>query len=155
MAGNENSGRKRKPTQLKLVEGQHYRLNERKNEPVAMGELSDAPAHFSDQQRAIWAYAIQHAPRGLLKASDGPVLETWCIALCLHRKATEMVNSTPVIIKTANGTPIQSPWLAVLNKQAIVMRSLVSELGFSPAARARISLADEEEADPLAHYFGE
>ncbi len=155
MAGNGNSGRKRKPTQLKLVEGQHYRLNERKNEPVAMGELSDAPAHFSDQQRAIWAYAIQHAPRGLLKASDGPVLETWCIALCLHRKATEMVNSTPVIIKTANGTPIQSPWLAVLNKQAIVMRSLVSELGFSPAARARISLAYEEEADPLAHYFGE
>lgn len=155
MAGNGNSGRKRKPTQLKLVEGQHYRLNERKNEPVAMGELGDAPAHFSDQQRAIWAYAIQHAPRGLLKASDGPVLETWCIALCLHRKATEMVNSTPVIIKTANGTPIQSPWLAVLNKQAIVMRSLVSELGFSPAARARISLVNEEEADPLAHYFGE
>jgi hypothetical protein len=31
-----------------------------------------------------------------------------------------------------------------LNKQAIVMRSPVSELGFSPAARANISIEEEE-----------
>lgn len=56
-------------------------------------------------------------------------------------------------MKSPDGTPLQSPWLAILNKQAIIMRSLVSELGFSPAARARISIADEEDDDPTAKYF--
>jgi len=90
---------------------------------------------------------------GLLKSSNGPLLETWCVALALHRMTTEKVNSTPASIKMTNGTPIQSPWLAILNKQAIVMRSPVSELGFSPAARAGILIEQKEEEDPSDKYF--
>lgn len=61
MAGNSKSGRKRLPTHLKLVEGKHYRMNERKNEPIATGELGDPPGHFNDEQREVWIYALKHS----------------------------------------------------------------------------------------------
>lgn len=153
MAGNANSGRKRKPTQLKLIEGRTYGLKDRAGEPIAEGELSEPPNHFNERQREIWSYALEHAPAGLLKCIDGAILTSWCVAQALHEKATEMVNVTPVVIKSQNGTPLQSPWLAILNKQTNIMRSLVSELGFSPAARARMSIGIEEEDDLHAHYF--
>ncbi|WP_260596962.1 phage terminase small subunit P27 family [Sphingomonas endolithica] len=153
MAGNSNSGRKRKPTQLKLVEGRTYRMQERAGEPIATGQLGAPPSHFNQRQGEIWAHSLEHAPAGLLKSIDGAILASWCVAQALHEKAVEMINLTPAVIKSPNGTPLQSPWLAILNKQAIIMRSLVSELGFSPAARARISIAEEEDDDPTAKYF--
>nr|WP_082049427.1 phage terminase small subunit P27 family [Sphingomonas melonis] len=153
MAGNSNSGRKRKPTQLKLVEGRTYGLNERAREPIATGELGDPPSYFNERQSKIWAHALEHSPAGLLKSIDSAILASWCVAQALHEKAVEMINLTPAVIKSPNGTPIQSPWLAILNKQTLIMRSLVSELGFSPAARARISIAEEEDDDPTAKYF--
>ena len=54
MAGNLNSKRERTPTHLKLLECKNYRLNERKNERVATGELGDPPGHFNDEQRDVW-----------------------------------------------------------------------------------------------------
>jgi len=155
MAGNANSGRKRKPTHLKLIEGRTYGMKDRAGEPVATGELGAPPSHFNERQREIWIHALGHAPGGLLKSIDGALLASWCAAQALHEKAVTMLNSTPVVIKSPNGAPMQSPWVAILNKQTSTMRSLVSELGFSPAARAGISLAAKEERDPLAHYFGE
>jgi phage terminase small subunit len=105
MAGNSNSGRKRKPTQLKLIEGRTYGLKERAGEPVATGELGNPPNHFNERQREIWCYALQHAPAGLLKSIDGAILASWCVAQALHEKAVEMINATPAVIKSPNGTP--------------------------------------------------
>lgn len=154
MAGNSNSGRKRKPTRLKVIEGRSYGLSGRSGEPMPEGNLRDAPDYFNERQRDIWNYAIEHAPNGLLKKLDQAMLTAWCVAQFHHERATTALNNGPTIIKTANGTAIQSPWLGILNRQAIIMRSLVSELGFSPASRARISInEDDEDNDPNAHYF--
>jgi P27 family predicted phage terminase small subunit len=154
MAGNSNSGRKATPTKLKLVEGKNYRMSDRANEPVPAGDLCDPPAHLNERQLVIWSYAIEHAPHGLLKKLDQAVLMAWCVAQSIHEEATKALNNGPTIIKTPNGMPIQSPWLGIINKQAIIMRSLVSELGFSPTSRTRISIEqDEEDDDITAKYF--
>ena len=151
MAGNGNSGRRRRPTHLKLVEGRHYRLN--KHEPVPEGALSEAPEFFTATQRAVWDYVIQNAPRGLLKRLDAATLQAWVAAKCLHDEAMKALQSSPRIIKSPNGMPVQSPWIQILNKQASIMQRLSLDLGFSPAARARISLEIEEESDPADRYF--
>jgi P27 family predicted phage terminase small subunit len=154
MAGNSNSGRKAKPTKLKLVEGKTYRMAERANEPVPAGDLCDPPNHLNEHQLEIWSHAIEHSPHGLLKELDQALLTTWCVAQSIHQEATKALNNGPTVIKTPNGMPIQSPWLGILNKQAIIMRSLISELGFSPASRTRIAIDhDDEEGDITAKYF--
>lgn len=153
MAGNSSSGRRRKPTHLKLIEGRHYRLN--RNEPVPVGDLSEPPAVLDAAQRAAWIYAIQHAPKGLLKQLDAGVLQCWVVAKCLHDEAVTALQSSPRIIKSPNGMPTQSPWIQILNKQAVLMVKFGGELGFSPASRARVSVDTGDEEDDLAtRFFG-
>lgn len=153
MAGNRASGRKALPTHLKVLEGKNYRMASRADEPQPIGDLKEPPDHLNERQKEIWAYVIKHAPYGLLKKLDQAMLTNWCVSQALHEEATIALNNGPTIIKTANGTPIQSPWIGVLNRQAGIMRSLVSKLGFSPASRPRISVDQDDEDDPNAHYF--
>ncbi len=39
------------------------------------------------------------------------------------------------------GEDMQSPYLAIINKQAMIMARLAAELGFTPSARSRIAIA--------------
>jgi len=153
MPGTRNSGRRPKPTHLKLVEGKHYRLNKR--EPVPDGALCEAPAILNNEQREAWNYAIKHAPQGLLKRLDAGTLQCWAVAKCLHDEAVAALQSSPRIIKSPSGMPVQSPWLQILNKQAGIMQRLSLDLGFSPAARARISIDDYDQSDPTDRFFGD
>lgn len=139
MAGNANSGRRRKPTHLKLVEGRNYRLN--KAEAVPKGELQDAPLVFDVDQRQVWNYVIDNAPRGLLKRLDAGLLQTWVVAHCLHDEAVKALQSSPRIIKSPNGMPMQSPWLQILNKQAAIMLRVASDSDFRrPLERVFLSV---------------
>jgi P27 family predicted phage terminase small subunit len=153
MAGNSNSGRRRKPTHLKLVEGRQYRLN--KNEPIPKGDLVEAPNFLTSEQRAKWDQAISDAPYGLLKRLDGPALACWVVAYSLYVEAVEALKNGPRIIKSPNGMPVQSPWVGILNKQALIMQRLSLDLGFSPAARSRVSADfEDQEHDPAERFFG-
>jgi phage terminase small subunit len=42
------------------------------------------------------------------------------------------------MVKTPNGYLAQSPYMAILNKQAEIMLRIASEFGFTPASRSRI-----------------
>jgi phage terminase small subunit len=42
------------------------------------------------------------------------------------------------MIKSPNGYPAQSPYLATVNRQAEIMMRIASEFGFTPASRSRI-----------------
>jgi phage terminase small subunit len=50
--------------------------------------------------------------------------------------------------------PVQSPYLSILNKQAMIMLKAASEMGFTPASRSRVEVSDDEqEADPADRFF--
>jgi len=134
-------GRKPVPTHLKIVRGNPGRRPLNKNEPLPIGDLVDAPEWFSVSQKVGWAYAIENAPRGLLKKLDRSVLTAWVVAEDLHRKATEQVEKFGIITKAPNtGLPIQSPYLPIVNKQAQIMLKAAEQMGFTPAARSRIQV---------------
>ena len=138
-------GRKPKPTVLKKLHQSHNPINE--HEPIPQSDLSvgsdSAPAHFDDDMRAAWNYALANSPPGLLKAIDASVLECWVIAHCVHRKAVKglMAESSLVVPATAGSAQlVQSAYLPIVNRQAMIMMRAASELGFSPTARPRIGL---------------
>ena len=43
------------------------------------------------------------------------------------------------MIKSPQGFPIQSPYLAIANRQAEIMMRIACEFGFTPASRSRIA----------------
>ena len=135
-------GRKPVPTHLKRLHGNPGKRPLNDSEPVPDGELHAAPTWMSDTQREGWAYAITNAPHGLLKQLDRSVLAIWVVAEDIHRHAAEKVTEYGLLTKSPNaGLPLQSPYLAILNKQAQIMLKAAAELGFSPSSRSRVQLS--------------
>jgi P27 family predicted phage terminase small subunit len=151
-------GRKPKPTAVHKLEdslrpGRHA---ERELEPKAPGELAEAPAWFTENQKIGWAYAIANAPAGVLGRIDRSVLAVWVVAEDLHRQAVEKVTGPGgglIVRSPSKGEPMQNPWLAIVNKQAQILIKAASELGFSPASRPRLvggpSRGDDNEFEGL------
>lgn len=132
-------GRKPKPTWLKVVGGNPGRRPLNDAEPIPQGDLVDAPTWMTESQQTGWRYAIEHAPLGLLKRLDRSVLAVWVVAQDLHQDAAEKVARYGAVIKApVTGVPIQSPYVAVLNKQAAIMMKAASEMGFTPSSRSRV-----------------
>lgn len=147
-------GRKPKPTHLKVVTGNPGRRPLNAREPSPAGDLKAPPEWLTDDQKAGWAYAIEHAPRGLLRKLDQSVFTAWVVAESLHREATQMVRRTGLMVRAPNtGLLIQSPYLPVINKQAQIMLKAAEQLGFSPSSRGRISISGDEEEGGAEEFF--
>jgi len=147
-------GRKPVPTHLKVVRGNPGKRSLNKNEPMPTGDLIDAPSWMAETQKQGWDYAVENAPKGLLKKLDKSVLAAWVVAEDLHRRAFEMVEKFGILTKAPNtGLPVQSPYLPVVNKQAQILLKAAEQLGFSPASRSRVQVAENpvsEEYDAWA-----
>lgn len=141
-------GRKPTPTLMRVLTGnpQHRPMNAA--EEVPPGELFDAPEWMSDQQREGWRHAIDHAPKGLLRNLDKSLLAAWVIAEDMHRTAATSVARVGLMIRSKHSdVPVQNPYVAIINKQAHIMKGLASELGFSPTSRARIAYGGSTEKE--------
>lgn len=137
-------GRRPTPTHLKELHGNPGKRPLNKTEPKPVGDLFAAPEWMSESQREGWAYAVTNAPYGLLKCLDRSILAIWVVAEDLHREAAEKVALYGMLTKSPNaGLPLQSPYLAILNKQAQIMLKAGAELGFSPSSRTRVQVAPE------------
>ena len=76
--------------------------------------------------------------RTLLTNLDRAALAAYCGAYALWAEATEAIQKYGAMIKSPQGFPIQSPYLAIANRQAEIMMRIASEFGFTPASRSRI-----------------
>lgn len=134
-------GRKPKPTVLKELHGNPGRRPLPKGEPIAQGALMEPPAWLSEDAKEGWRYALKHAPAGLLRKIDAGVLAVWVVAESLHRQATQKQDAIGGLVYKPKGSEVhlQSPYLAIINKQAMILLKAASELGFSPVARPRIT----------------
>lgn len=137
-------GRKPVPTHLRVIRGNPGKRAMNQNEPMPTGDLLDPPEWMNESQKAGWNYAVENAPRGLLKKLDRSVLVAWAVAEDLHQQASLMLEKYGMLTKAPNtGLPIQSPYLPIVNKQAAIMLKAAEQLGFSPVSRSRVQLVGE------------
>jgi phage terminase small subunit len=120
--------------------------------------LADPPDWFDDDQRASWHYALEHAPPGMLRALDRSALVVWVVAEDLHAQASQMQQRMGLLVRVGKppakdpetGEPVgpdertlqQSPFLPIINKQAVLMLRAADCLGFTPTARSGVQVAD-------------
>jgi P27 family predicted phage terminase small subunit len=149
-------GRKPIPTEVHKQRGtfnptKHGRG--RKHAVKAGGVIGPPPDWLTEQQQQIYREVVAGAPIGLLKAVDGSVLIAWVTAYHTLMIASQTMGDTLPVLRSARRSEVaelvRHP-LEVVRAQA--RRDLIkaaSELGFSPASRARIpeppeSLDDDE-----------
>jgi P27 family predicted phage terminase small subunit len=137
------AGRKPKPTQLKVLQGAFRKDRGSQREPKPSGDLLIRLSISTMRNAKFWQYAIEHAPRGLLKKLDLSVLEVWVVACVFHRDAVKQVTENGQVVTSPSGYPIVNPYLSNANKQALIMLKAASEMGFTPASRSRIVVAEE------------
>ncbi|MEW6132079.1 MAG: P27 family phage terminase small subunit [Pseudomonadota bacterium] len=138
-------GRKKTPTLLKIISGRPA-SELPQHEPKVEGDIGAAPEWFSPSQREAWDYAVQHAPAGLLKSLDESILTAWTLAFDAMRQASEK-------IKTAVDNDEFRALSRVLAQQSGILVRTSSELGFSPASRARVAVAPvEREKNPFERF---
>jgi P27 family predicted phage terminase small subunit len=138
-------GRKAKPTPIKILHAtakKAERLVKRQIETP--GALIDPPEWLTVNQKADWSFAIENAPRNVLKRIDKAVLAGWVVAQDIHRRACIALQQTQLLINPA--LPKPNPYLSIANRQMVLMLRAASELGFTPCARARIEMQIEPAA---------
>jgi phage terminase small subunit len=101
------------------------------------------PEHLADDARGCIEVIKQSMPSGIYSALDSFILSAFGTAWALHRLAAHKINAPEfehVFVVGDNGAEMQSPWLAILNKQAQLMATLGDRLGLDPKSRAALKL---------------
>lgn len=143
-------GVKPKPTYMRVLEGNASNRPLNANEPKPKEPLTDPPESLSDRQKEIWRRALSQAPPELLKSVDESVFKVWVISYDFHDQANTMVNKAGVFMKTKNGVPIQNPWMAVVNRQSLIMMRAAAEMGFTPSARSRVKVESSQTSNKFS-----
>jgi P27 family predicted phage terminase small subunit len=130
--------RKTKPKGLKEITASQHKLPPETKE-TKPNRVIDCPPELGPLARQEWDRIVgELTSKGVLSSFDRAPLAAYCIACALWIEAVEMVQKHGAMIKSPNGFPIQSPYLATLNRQAEIMMRIASEFGFTPASRSRI-----------------
>jgi phage terminase small subunit len=101
------------------------------------------PEHLSDDARGCIESIKMSMPASVYSALDSFLLSAFATSWALHKLAAHTINDPKfehVITVGDNGAEAQSPWLAILNKQAMLMASLGDRLGLDPKSRAALKL---------------
>jgi P27 family predicted phage terminase small subunit len=133
-------GRRPKPTRLKMLTGNPGKRPLNGDEPRPEAAIPECPPELGPVARKEWDRLVgELCALRMLTNLDRAALAAYCGAYALWAEATEAIQKYGAMIKSPQGFPIQSPYLAIANRQAEIMMRIASEFGFTPASRSRIA----------------
>jgi P27 family predicted phage terminase small subunit len=116
------------------------------NEPRPETEIPECPIELGPIARQEWNRLVgELSALRMITKLDRAALAAYCGAYSLWAEATEAIQKYGTMVKSPSGYPIQSPYVAVANRQAEIMMRIASEFGFTPASRSRISTQQPSE----------
>jgi len=139
-------GRRPKPTRLKMLTGNPGKRPLNGSEPRPAAAVPECPEELGPVARTEWNRLVgELSALRLLTNLDRAALAAYCGAYALWAEATAQIQKYGAMIKSPTGFPIQSPYLAIANRQAEIMMRIASEFGFTPASRSRIATPSSHE----------
>src|SRR5215203_4208277 len=98
----------------------------------------ECPAELPPLAREEWNRIVgELIALGVLSRFDRGPLAIYCAAYAAWAEAIEAMQTFGMMIKSPSGYPVQSPYVAIANRQAEVMLRIAGEFGFTPASRSR------------------
>lgn len=153
-------GRKPKPTALKLAEGNPGKRKINRGEPKPDGAAPACPRHLKGEARKEWVRLVPELEKiGLMTKVDLAAMACYCESWGLYLQALAAMarpakKGGGAVTVTDKGNQIQSPWLAIANRQKALIRSFLAEFGLTPATRSRLSITPvKTPGDDLAAFM--
>lgn len=157
------SGRKPKPTALKLVAGNPGKRALNKKEPQLDLAEPTAPEFLNTDAKVEWGRVVGTLYRaGLMTELDRAVLAAYCQAYgrwaqaerALMRMADKDEFNRALMVKTHNGTAMQNPLVGTANKAKADMVRYAIEFGMTPSARSKVNATPENnKEDQYKEFF--
>ena len=147
-------GRKPLPSNVVRLRGNpgKRRLNDAEPRPAA--RVPPCPACLGHEARKEWQrLARELGELGLLTGLDRGLLAAYCQAHALWVEAVSSIQRYGTMVKSPNGYPMQSPYVAVANKQVEIMVRIAAELGMTPSSRTRIRVGPKAPEDPFEVFL--
>ena len=108
------------------------------------------PSALGPEARKEWQrLARELSSLGLLTRIDRGALAAYCQAHALWLEAVQAIGRYGTMVKSPNGFPMQSPYVALANKQVDLMVRIAAEFGMTPSSRSRIRTAERPPEDPF------
>lgn len=156
------TGRRPKPTALKLVAGNPGKRAINKKEPKARREIPSCPAHLNDVSKVAWGRLTVMLDRlGVLTEADAMALERLCDCYSEILECREIIvrdGRTYTTTTTTGDTLIKGhPASGQLRAADSQFKSYLVEFGLTPAARSKVNATPtdgDDKEDPLAEFFG-
>jgi P27 family predicted phage terminase small subunit len=149
-------GRPRKPTAQKKMQGTSRKCREPQNEPdfSALASLPDAPTSFGAAALRLWNLGKELINQNVITLPDVLMFEEACIIYERYIKSRENLNSDffKNIETKHGGLPA---FVQQMNKDFLMLHKLLSDFGFTPAARSRLGIVKKKGIDPEAERMKE
>jgi P27 family predicted phage terminase small subunit len=157
------SGRKKKPTELHILNGNPSKLNinkilesEPKMDKYSATNIPEPPEWLDEIAKEEWRRVVPILVKtNLLAFGDTSALEAYCKTYSRWRKAEaemDKVNST--VFKTPNNYVQQLPQVAIAQKYLNICKAFMAEFGLTPSSRSRMLLPGETEENDFNRKFG-
>lgn len=161
-----HAGRKRKPTDMKVVQGT-FRGDRHGAEAVVAAVWPDPPAHLGERERVLWDGLKAHcrgwvAPSDVFALNGAVSLMDRLLRIQEAQRDPEAPGAgSPLAFKystdgdgNVNAEPKDNPLFSMELKFWTGLRGYIAILGLSPADRAKVQRPGEEEkpANPLDRF---
>jgi P27 family predicted phage terminase small subunit len=119
-----------------------------KDEPKPPTTIPDPPEEVTGAALDEWHRITPLlAAMGLLSRLDRAALVGYCIAWGRWMEAEAELEKYGAVVKSPNGFPVQSPFLAIANRAMKQVKEFLVEFGMSPSARTRVSVTGASDDD--------
>jgi P27 family predicted phage terminase small subunit len=147
-------GRKPLPSNVVRLRGNPGKRRPNDAEPRPAPVVPSCPACLGDEARKEWKrLARELGDLGLLTRIDRGMLAAYCQAHALWVEAVSSLERYGTMVKSPNGFPMQSPYVAVANKQVDLMGRIAAEFGMTPSSRTRIRVGEKTPEDPFETFL--
>lgn len=163
MAGNQNSGRRPKPTALKVLQGNPGKRKLNQGEPKPPEGEVTVPETLSGVAKVVWGELAPVAlAMGTLTTADVAAFGTLCELEATRREASaekDRKGFSPFLLTTmvdSAGNEHQNikqhPAITLERNTAAALRPYYEKFGLEPVGRARISVPKRDE--PVSKWAG-
>lgn len=153
MAGNHNSGRRPKPTALKILEGNRGRRPLNEAEPHPRPVAPNRPEWLCEAAKAIWDETIAElAAMGTLASCDQGVIAGYCQSFGRWQQYEHAIDGNGPVMEiafvTGSGEEVKSlkpsPFVKMAKDEKAAMRAFATLLGLDPSSRSRLKVTPNE-----------
>ena len=140
-----HAGRKPKPTNIKILEGNPGKRPLNEYEPKPLKKAPPCPKWLELEAKKEWRrLAKTLEAMGVLTDADMAAFAGYCQAYARWKEAEERITDRGLVIRTPSGYPQQVPYISIAQQYLKLMQQFAEQFGLTPAARSRIIAGNGE-----------